>query len=161
MIKLNDLFGFSEEEIKNTKLEFCINDGQKPSHQLIQDWLTQTQDKKENGDKEGFYFHNPAKPAKRHFSHNEEKALSFVRLPTDNDLWLFVSAGRIKTIDWDSYCDFDVIERLKPFFGRLIIRYHLVGQNRVRKAEQIFKKSLAAVEGILPSIYSGISISLP
>lgn len=84
------------------------------------------------------YNYSPYFADKRNYQEGD-LSFGFVRLPNDNDLWLFVTAGEIVSVpdkSVDEKCKYNVIEKFKPYFGRLIIKYHK-GQTYDR---YIFKK---------------------
>lgn len=128
MLSLNDLLHLNDEELKHTKIRFCIpprgsDDNPievfKRNPEEILNWLF-------NRRKNGFFSVG-------------DNAICLVRLKNDPDLWLFAAMQKVvKDLDvWDGRAyegkDFD---RYKPLCGRVIIRFHK-GQYSLLKADTV------------------------
>ena len=116
-IYLNEVFGLSDKEISESKIEFNIKAG-KDGETFIDRWLDTPQRDRMTGRTQcsfwGWYGN------KRNYRVGDT-AFSFIRL--SNDEWLFVSAARITDVIENSRAEYEILERFRPFFGRLIVRY--------------------------------------
>lgn len=117
-IKLNELLNLTKEEIENSKIELNMTNG-KNSIPKIDLWLTLTPDEKEKGDIRYSYWGWYGN--KRNFIKNQN-AFSFIRIKGDE--WLFVSAAKILETPDESRAVVEILEKFKPFFGRLIVKYN-------------------------------------
>ena len=148
-ITLNDIFQLNEEEIKNSKIELNMQAG-RGGEPFIERWLNCEKEVRESGLTDCSYwgwFGN-----KKNF-YKRQWVFSFVKLSWDE--WLFVSAAEIVDIQPNSRATVKILEKFKPFFGRLIIRY----KKGNTYARYVFKlpnllQSLELKE-ILPCIYNG------
>lgn len=149
-LMLNDLLKLSNEEIKNSKIEFNMNAG-KGGEPFIDRWLKHSLDDKINGlCKDCSYSGWYAK--KKNFS-PDNIVFSFVRI--SNDEWLLISVARIIDIPKNDYANVNIIDMYKPFFGKLIIKCKKgnVFSRFVLNLVNYINKSI--VKEILPCVYSG------
>ena len=137
ILSLNDLLHLNDEELKHTKIRFCIpprgsDDNPievfKRNPEEILNWLF-------NRRKNGFFSVG-------------DNAICLVRLKNDPDLWLFAAMQKVvKDLDvWDGRAyegkDFD---RYKPLCGRVIIRFHK-GQYSLLKADTVMDDGHIAMD---------------
>ncbi len=73
----------------------------------------------------------------------------------NNDEWLFISAAKITDVPQNQKAECDILEKYKPYFGRLIIRCKK-GQSYGRYTFRLRNRiSDITVKEILPDIYNG------
>lgn len=147
---LNDLFNLSNDEINNSKIELNMRPGNS-TIPFIETWLSLDYNKKVNG-LTGFSYWT-SYGNKRNFSINNI-VFSFTRIKNDSE-WLFVSAARI--IDNTPYTNAkcEILEKFKPYFGRLIIK-HNKGNTYSRYVFNLSNRiNDCEVKEILPNIYDG------
>lgn len=149
-IKLNTILGLCDEEIANSKIELNMQAGSGGAA-YIDLWLACSDQDKENGTcpECGFWgwYGN-----KRNFGPGQ-LVFSFIRLR--NNEWLFASAAKVIDVPENSFAKVQVLEKYKPFFGRLIV--HLVKGNTFARFTFNLSKFLddCTVKEILPTIYGG------
>lgn len=143
-LTLNDLLRLSDEQISNTKIRFNVTEAgtiwdpievfKRDPNQVNIEWFL-------NRNKKDYFVVG-------------DYAICLVRLPQNDDLWLFTTMKTItkdtgihRGIGWEA----DEWEQFQAFYGRLVVRFHKVSQNPVRRAAPIFD-SLEVVQ-LLPDIY--------
>lgn len=150
MLILNDLFRLSDEEIKNSKIEFNMQAGVN-GEAFLDRWLMSSNMDKLNGTCKGCsywgWFGN-----KRNFRPGQV-VFSFTRMP--NDEWLFTSAARIIDTPEGDWAEVEVLDDYKSYFGRLIVKCKK-GNTFARYVFNLSKYlESVVVKEILPAIYSG------
>lgn len=148
-ILLNEVLHLTEEEISNSKIELNMTVGKKGGP-FIDQWLNHSESEKLSGLTDcsywGWY------QGKRNF-YPGQYVFSFCKL--DQDEWLFISAGKVTDIPANGRATVEIIEKYKPFFGRLITKYHKGNtySRYVFKLSKIINQ--ITVKQILPGIYEG------
>ncbi len=141
-IPLNSLLNLTEEELSNAKVKFNQWNGnvnpmeeyQKNPEIVNESWL--------------FY-----RTTQRYFRVGQI-AICFLKL--SKDTWLMTTIKRItKELNVTNGKNYEgeEIERLKPFFGRVIVRYRKTHQSQGIFAKKAFDKM--EVAQILPSVFDG------
>lgn len=149
-IRLNDLFGLSGEEIERSKIELNMQNGA-GGMSYIDHWLSCHEYDKQRGTCPecgywGWYGNQ------RNFIPGQW-VFSFVRLREDE--WLFTSAAEVIDVPPHSFAVVEVMERYKPFFGRLVIQL-VKGQTFARYTFNLSKYiEDSRVKTILPALYGG------
>ena len=127
-IKLNDILQLSESELKNTKVRFMTNnkDG---SFNPVEDACDEQ--KKEDLNR-------------KHLVYNRKKSISFYkdiiaigffRLPENIDYWLMTGIVKVtKDNGLGKYAKAKYY-KTKRYNFRLVVKYHKIGENGVRKAK--------------------------
>lgn len=137
ILSLNDLFHLNDEELKHTKIRFCIPPGGSDDNPIevfkrnpeeILDWL--------------FY------RRRKGFFSVGDNAICLVRLKNDPDLWLFAAMQKVvkdlDVRDGRAYEGKD-FERYKPLCGRVIIRFHK-GRYSLLKADKVMDDGHIAMD---------------
>lgn len=145
-ITLNDVLNIPDVDIPNVKIRFMKNWGEDPLD---------------------VYVRNPDEVNETHLLHVTEQrpftsvgtiAIALIRMQTSVNDWLFTAARTITRIydtpreDGVGY-EAEDIERLKPFFGRVIVRYHKSTQAMCRRYETV--KDELVVTNVLPDPFQG------
>lgn len=146
---LNTILGLTEAEIENSKIELNMTSGS-GGECFLDLWILSDTSAKNNGTAKCSYWGWYGK--KRNFQVGQW-VFSFVKITDDE--WLFVSAAEILSIPEDDYAVVKILEKFKPLFGRLIIRYKK-GNTYARyvfNLKNILNNSL--VKEILPCQYNG------
>ncbi len=139
---LNDLLHISDDEMKNVKIRFNQHNGsENPLDLYVRD--------PEYVNSQYFLWRSQ----RRYFSVGQT-AICFLKI--SEDMWLLTTIKKIKK-------DLDVIEGInyeceeiaeyKPYFGRLIIKFHKTFQTQGVFYKSVFKELI--VDQILPSQYDG------
>ena len=139
---LNDLLHISDDEMKNVKIRFNQHNGsENPLDLYVRD--------PEYVNSQYFLWRSQ----RRYFSVGQI-AICFLKI--SEDMWLLTTIKKIKR-------DLDVIEGInyeceeiaeyKPYFGRLIIKFHKTFQTQGVFYKSVFKELI--VDQILPSQYDG------
>ena len=139
---LNDLLHISDDEMKNVKIMFNQHNGsENPLDLYVRD--------PEYVNSQYFLWRSQ----RRYFSVGQT-AICFLKI--SEDMWLLTTIKKIKK-------DLDVIEGInyeceeiaeyKPYFGRLIIKFHKTFQTQGVFYKSVFKELI--VDQILPSQYDG------
>ena len=147
---LNKVLNLTREEIENSKIEFNMKAG-KGGQSFIDRWLKHTEEEKATGTCKdcsywGWY------GDKRNFRPGQW-VFSFSRMTDDE--WLLISVAKIIDTPKDTWANVEILDRFKPFFGRLVIKckkgntFSRYVFNLNKYLEQI------TVKEILPFIYSG------
>ena len=147
---LNKVLNLTREEIENSKIEFNMKAG-KGGQSFIDRWLKHTEEEKATGTCKdcsywGWY------GDKRNFRPGQW-VFSFSRMTDDE--WLLISVAKIIDTPKDTWANVEILDRFKPFFGRLIVKckkgntFSRYVFNLNKYLEQI------TVKEILPFIYSG------
>ena len=148
-IKLNDIFKLNNDEIKKSKLETNLKTDE-IGVTFLDLWLKCSKDKKKSGENDFSYWGWYGK--KRNYKPNQW-SFSFVRM--DDDEWLFVSAAEIVGVPANSKAETRVIDRFKPFFGRIIFKWRKKNTfSRYVFNLDTFLDDLV-VKQILPDLYTG------
>ena len=116
-LKLNDIFNLTEDEINNSKTEFNMTYGSQADY-FIDYWLKQKEIDKINGTCEKCSYWGWYSTSQRNF-YPGQWVFSFSRISGDE--WLFISAGKVLEVPEDDWAKVEILERFKPFFGRLVI----------------------------------------
>lgn len=145
-IYLQDIFNFSDNELKRVKIKFNQWDGQTdPLDKYIEnpdiinnEWL--------------FWRHE------RRYFNVADIAICLVQMRGDS--WLLTSVKTVtkelNKIDDVNYTG-EEIEKLKPYFGRMVVKYHKTQRGQCFKANTILND--LEVLHILPTIYDGEDFS--
>ncbi len=149
-LKLNDILNLTPTEISNSRIELNMEAG-RGGQQFIDRWLSHTDEEKASGSCKNCSFWGWYGD-KRNFRPSQW-VFSFARITDDE--WLFISAGEVKDTPPDSWAIVDILERFKPFFGRLVIKCKKGNtySRYVFKMNKYIEQS--SVKEILPCIYSG------
>lgn len=149
-IKLNDILCLSDEEIKKSKMELNMQAGPE-GESYIYIWLNSSDENKKEGTcpKCGYWgwYGN-----QRNFR-PEQWVFNFIRLRGNE--WLFISAAEIKEVPKNSHAKIEIIDKYKPYFGRLVIEL-TKGNTHGRYTFNLSKYiEDSKVKKILPSLYDG------
>ena len=143
-LTLNGLLNLSDEQISKTKIRFNVTEAG-----TIWDPIEVFKRNPDEVNVEWFLHRK-----KKNYFNVGDYALCLVRLPQNADLWLLTTiktitrdSGLYEGIGWEA----EEWEQFRAFYGRLIVRFHKIGQNSVRHAAPIFE-SLEVVQ-LLPDIY--------
>lgn len=149
-LMLNDVLNLSEKEIKNSRIELNMTEGS-GGMAYIDKWLTCSQEQKNSGNNTGCsywgWFGN-----KKNFNVGQT-VFSFIKMT--NDEWLFISAAKIKDVPNDRRADVEILDKYKPLFGRLVMKYKK-GNTYARyvfRMEHLIEH--CTVKEILPGQYTG------
>ena len=146
---LNNLLHLSNDEIENSKIELNMKAGVGGSS-FIDLWLKNSETDKRNGTCKCSYWGWFGK--QRNFKPGQW-VFSFARLTEDE--WLLMSSAKIISTPKDTWADVEIIERYKPLFGRLIVKFKK-GNTFSRYVFNLNKfLDQVTVKEILPCIYSG------
>lgn len=145
-ILLNDLLSFTGDEIPNVKVRFMKSWGEDPVDVYLRN-------PREIND-----LHLLHVTKQRPFSHAGMIAIALIRMKTSADDWLFTAARRItKVFDAPNEervgYEAEDIERLKPFFGRVVVRFHKTTQTMHRRYSAV--KEELVVTNVLPDAFRG------
>lgn len=149
-LKLNDIFNLTEEEISNSKIELNMVYSSR-ADSFIDYWLKQNDVDKMNGTCEQCSFWGWYADNLRNF-YPGQWVFSFSRISGDE--WLFISAGKVVDVPKKDWAKVEILERFKPFFGRLIVNCNKgdkFGRYTFNLSSYIEKTS---VKEILPCLYS-------
>lgn len=149
-ISLQQIFNLTKEEIDNSKIEFNMQAGS-GGEAFIDKWLQYTESEKSEGIcKECSYWGWYGD--KRNF-YPDQIVFSFIRI--QNDEWLLISVAKIKEVPKNSRAIVEIVEKYKPYFGRLVIKCKK--GNVYSRYVFYLKKYLdkIIVKEILPCIYNG------
>lgn len=149
-LRLKNVLNLSDEEIKNSKIEFNMQAGS-GGQPYIDRWLKHSEDEKAAGTcKDCSYWGWYGK--QRNF-YPGQWVFSFARMADDD--WLLISAAEIIDVPASEWATTKVLERFAPLFGRLIIKCRK-GNTFSRYVFNLGKYiEQATVKEILPCIYSG------
>jgi len=150
-INLNDILNLSEEEILRSKIEFNMQAGS-GGEPFIDRWLKYSENEKASGACKDCSYWGWYGTNQRNF-YPGQWVFSFVRLI--NDEWLFISAGKVVDTPFNDWASVEILEKYKPFFGRLIIKCtkgNTFGRYTFNLNNYL---SQASVKEILPCLYSG------
>ncbi|MGN0136739.1 GIY-YIG nuclease family protein [Anaerotignum sp.] len=141
-ILLNDILGFSQNQIPNVRIKLNVHNGSEDPHELyLQD--------PEKVNTEWFLWHK-----ERRYFHKGQIAICLLYI--DTDTWLLTTIKDIqKELDVEDGIGYDAAERTeyKKYFGRIKLKYHNKTMGMGRKYESIMEE-LEVME-ILPSVYDG------
>lgn len=146
---LNNIFHLSESEINNSRIELNMREGSGGIF-YIDKWLSLEQSVKNSGISDCSYWGWYGN--KRNF-HIGQTVFSFIKMSYDE--WLFISAAEIVDVPESSRAKVKIIEKYKPLFGRLVIRYYK-GNTYARyvfRMDKIIEN--CTVKEILPCQYNG------
>lgn len=149
-LNLKQILNLSPDEIKNSKIEFNMQAGS-GGEAFIDKWLQYTETEKAEGlCTECSYWGWYGK--KRNF-YPKQTVFSFIRL-RDNE-WLLISVAEIIDVPENSRAIVKIVEKYKPFFGRLVIKCKKGNtySRYVFRLEKYLDKIV--VKEILPCIYNG------
>lgn len=152
-LRLNAILNLSEDEVKNSKIEFNISAG-KNGNQFIDLWLALDEESKATGKNKISYW--PWYGKSRNF-YEGQLVFSFIKKSCNE--WLFISAGKILSIPENNHAEVEILEKYKPLFGRLIICYYkgnTMGRYTFRLSHLNGEET---VKEILPCLYSGDSFN--
>ncbi|MGN1113256.1 MAG: GIY-YIG nuclease family protein [Acutalibacteraceae bacterium] len=149
-LRLKNVLNLSDEEIKNSKIEFNMQAGS-GGQPYIDRWLKHSENEKAAGTcKDCSYWGWYGK--QRNF-YPGQWVFSFARMADDD--WLLISAAEIIDVPASEWATTKVLERFAPLFGRLIIKCRK-GNTFSRYVFNLGKYiEQATVKEILPCIYSG------
>ena len=154
-IYFNSIINLSPEEIKHCKIELNTHAANN-NNLYIDDWLNLSVEEKEAGEiKHSFYlWHDHEEKSSCKFKAGE-LVFSFFAVDDSKSEWLFVSAAEITDIQTDKKVfkpQYNIAERFRPFFGRLIVNCNRPAPLvYCYKAETIIEKCI--VKEVLPSFY--------
>lgn len=146
---LNNIFHLSESEINNSRIELNMREGSGGIF-YIDKWLSLEQSVKNSGISDCSYWGWYGN--KRNFNIGQT-VFSFIKMSYDE--WLFISAAEIVDVPESSRAKVKIIEKYKPLFGRLVIRYYK-GNTYARyvfRMDKIIEN--CTVKEILPCQYNG------
>lgn len=146
---LNDILRLSDDEIANSKIELGMTSGAKGKPK-IEEWLFENADIKMCGKSICSFW---ARKGKNRNYYPGQLAFSFIRICDDE--WLFISAAKILGVPEIGYAEYEPLEKYKPFFGRMIVRYKKENtfSNYVFRMQTYMRE--ITVKEILPCPYSG------
>lgn len=150
-IKINDIFQLTPDEIKNSRIELNMVEG--PGGQkYIGKWLALSEEVKESGDNTGICYWSWYSSRKRNFV-DGNIVFSFCRMETNNR-WLFLSAAEILSTTKNERAKCKILDKYKPFFGRLIINCYKGGarSNYCFKLKTIMNKGCTVTQ-VLESLF--------
>jgi hypothetical protein len=116
-LALNNILNLSLEEIDNSRIELNMTEGS-GGIAYIDKWLTFEQCIKDSGITDCSYWGWYGK--KKNFKIGQT-VFSFIKIT--NDEWLFISAAEIVDIPESSRAKAKIIDKFRPLFGRLVIRF--------------------------------------
>ncbi len=148
-LPLNNIFHLSESEINNSRIELNMREGSGGIF-YIDKWLSLEQSVKNSGISDCSYWGWYGN--KRNFNIGQT-VFSFIKMSYDE--WLFISAAEIVDVPEASRAKVKIIEKYKPLFGRLVIRYYK-GNTYARyvfRMDKIIENCM--VKEILPCQYNG------
>ena len=148
---LNDVLKLTEEEIKNSKIEFNMHAGHNGEAYLDR-WLSYSEKEKETGNcKDCSYW---SWYGNRRNFYIGQIVFSFIRM-NNNDEWLLISVGKIKDMPEEDRAVVQIIDKYKPLFGRMIVKCNK-GNTFARYVFDLKKYiDKCIVKEILPCLYSG------
>lgn len=140
---LNDLLKLTSSELEKGKIKFNQFNGEtEPMHEYLKD--------PDKVNTEWLFWR-----AKRRYFRVGEIAICLFQLSWDT--WLFSTIKEVtKELGIENGVNYEgkELERFRPYFGRVIIKYHKTHQTQVRMANSIIDE--LEVEQILPNIFDGI-----
>jgi len=119
VIKLNNILGLSNDEIKNSKIELNMKVGS-GGIPFLESWLKSDENDRIEGTSNCSYWGWYGEKQRNFYP--GQWVFSFIRMGYDE--WLFISAAEIIDVPKDSWAVVSIIEKYKPLFGRLIIKYN-------------------------------------
>lgn len=141
-LKLNDLLNLSEDELKNTKVKFNQWNGETNP-------IDRYKENPEIINNEWFFWRN-----KDRYFKVGQIAICFLKLK--EDIWLLTTIKNVtKEFNVTNGINYDgeEIKRFKPYFGRVIVKYH-----KSHAAQGVFANTImnkCEVVQILPSLFDG------
>ncbi|MCB6568556.1 GIY-YIG nuclease family protein [Eubacterium limosum] len=148
-LPLNNIFHLSESEINNSRIELNMREGSGGIF-YIDKWLSLEQSVKDSGITDCSYWGWYGN--KKNFNVGQT-VFSFIKMSYDE--WLFISAAEIIDVPEASRAKVRIIEKYKPLFGRLVIRYYK-GNTYARYVFRMDKIiDNCTVKEILPCQYNG------
>ena len=148
-LTLNSILNLTKFDIENSKIELNMRDGS-GGPLYIDKWLALDQSTKESGISDCSYWGWYGKQKNYRVG---QLAFSFIKM--SNEDWLFVSAAKIVDIPEFSRAKVEIVEKYRPFFGRLVIQYYK-GNTYGRYVFNIRNVlDSCIVKEILPSQYNG------
>ena len=141
-LKLNDLLNLSEDELKNTKVKFNQWNGETNP-------IDRYKENPEIINNEWFFWRN-----KDRYFKVGQIAICFLKLK--EDMWLLTTIKNVtKEFNVTNGINYDgeEIKRFKPYFGRVIVKYH-----KSHAAQGVFANTImnkCEVVQILPSLFDG------
>lgn len=117
-LTLNNILNLSSEEIENSRIELNMKEGP-GGIAYIDKWLSLEQSTKDAGVTECSYWGWYGKSKNFNIG---QTVFSFIKLTYDE--WLFISAAEIIEVPVDSRATVKVIDKFRPLFGRLVIKYY-------------------------------------
>lgn len=141
-LKLNDLLNLSEDELKNTKVKFNQWNGETNP-------IDRYKENPEIINNEWFFWRN-----KDRYFKVGQIAICFLKLK--KDMWLLTTIKNVtKEFNVTNGINYDgeEIKRFKPYFGRVIVKYH-----KSHAAQGVFANTImnkCEVVQILPSLFDG------
>lgn len=148
-LPLNNIFYLSESEINNSRIELNMREGSGGIF-YIDKWLSLEQSVRDSGITDCSYWGWYGN--KKNFNVGQT-VFSFIKMSYDE--WLFISAAEIIDIPEASRAKVRIIEKYKPLFGRLVIRYYK-GNTYARYVFRMDKIiDNCTVKEILPCQYNG------
>ena len=143
-LKLNDLLGFTEEELAQTRIRF--NKSTRKANPI------------------DIYKSNPEKLLEWNYHNNKtykqnQISIGLVRMDTSKDEWLLFTVGKIKKVKdvlpkfYGVAVDYETFKDYEDLYGRVIIEYHNNSRQMLRKAIGLIDDLI--IKEILPSMYTG------
>ena len=149
-IKLDDILQLKDDELNSSRIELNITAG-RGGEWFLDRWLATDLQNRIEGQTECSYW-GWYGTKQRNFYPND-LVFSFVK--KGGDEWLFVSAAKILDVPFGQRASYEILEKYRPFFGRLIISY----KKKQTYSRYVFKlrsrlKDITVKE-ILPDLYNG------
>ena len=114
---LNNILNLSDDEIKNSKIEFNMNAGSK-GQPFLDRWLKCSDEEKAMGTSKNCSFWGWY--GKQRNFYPGQWVFSFARI--NDDEWLMISAAEIIDVPAEDWATVKILDKFTPFFGRLIIK---------------------------------------
>ena len=144
-IMLTDMLNLSEGELSGARVRLMVSWGENPLD---------------------IFLRNPAEINDLHLLNRKSRrdfsegctVIALVRMASSNDSWLFTGARTITKVldkpreDGVGY-EAEDIERLVPYFGRVVVHYHNSTQRMIRDLKGI--RDELVVTNVLPNLYEG------
>ncbi len=147
-IRLNDILGLSDNAIKNTKIRLNMNDPKNPTWNPIELFKDGNIQRLLSG-----HYHKGKK--------NDFKkgmiTIALAKILGEQDLYLLFHIGKVTKeleVPEDGGVGYEYTEeeKFKPYYGRLIVKFHHKSQQNILKAENSISEMY--VHKIIPELFS-------
>lgn len=147
-IFLNDILRFSAEELKKTKIRLNMSDPKNPAWNPIELFKTGNIQRLLNG-----HYH---KGKKNDFKEGMT-TIALAKITGEQDLYLLFHIGKVTKeleVPKEGGIGYEYVEeeKFKPYYGRLIVKFHHKVQQNILKAENSISEMY--VYKILPDLFS-------